>query len=180
MNIILIGFASSGKTTTAKALAKLLNYPHLDLDEQIELMHEKKEGKSLKVRQLFSNCGKEGFTKLEHEALKAIAGAENTIISTGGHAPLCANNQMLLKKLGKIIYLRADSQTIIKRMQNKGFPSSIKGGKQGLLEEIRFRNPVYRAISDIIIESDTLSPEQTAQEIIRICNLESQTKSIRR
>lgn len=166
MNLILIGFASSGKSSTAQALSEKTGWPHLDLDRLIESRYEQNHREQLSCRELFRKLGTRGFTNLEAEALGSLSDLHSTILSTGGRTPLSEKNRKGLKKLGKIVYLKTEFNTIRVRMKEKGFPASIEGGEPGIKEEWRMRHPVYSELADITICNDSLSPEQTAVSII--------------
>lgn len=175
MNIVLIGFASSGKTTAARTLAQLTSLPHVDLDCEIEALFQRDYNKKLTIREIFSKVGKNGFIRLENEAIKGLLVVQSTIISTGGHAPVDPDNRKLLKKLGKIIYLKATPDTILQRMRKKGIPASIKDGEAGLIREWEFRDPIYTEISDLIIENDGSTSLESARKIMDFCSLKETT-----
>ncbi|MFP4013846.1 MAG: shikimate kinase [Chitinispirillaceae bacterium] len=166
MNIILIGFASSGKTSAAQALSDKTGWPHLDLDRLVENRYEKTHREQLSCRELFRKMGARGFTSLETEALGSLSELDSAILSTGGRTPLSEENCRILRKLGKIVYLKTDFRTILLRMKEKGFPASIKGGEAEIETEWKMRHPVYRGLADVTICNDSLSPEETAAGII--------------
>ncbi len=172
MNIILIGFASSGKTTAANTLSQLTSLPHVDLDRAIETLFERDHHRTLTIREIFSEVGKSAFVRLEHQAIQELQGAQFTIISTGGHAPVDPHNRKLLKQLGTIIYLKAAPETILGRMRKKGIPASIKDGEAGLLREWQFRDPIYSELSDLVIENDGSTALESASKIVEFCSLE--------
>ena len=61
--VALTGFMGSGKTSTGRALAELLGWEFIDLDEEIERRHQ------VSIRELFREHGEAGFRKIEHEVL---------------------------------------------------------------------------------------------------------------
>ena len=73
MNVILIGFKASGKTTLGKALARLLNRPFIDTDRLLEQRYQEKTGTRQSFRQIFSLLGDEGFRALESEVLANLS-----------------------------------------------------------------------------------------------------------
>ncbi|KMQ51194.1 Shikimate kinase I [Chitinispirillum alkaliphilum] len=171
MNIILIGFASSGKTTSATVLSEITSIPHIDLDREIESLYGKKNHRKLTIREIFKEIGKEAFILLENETLQNLQGTKSRIISTGGHAPLDPQNRILLRNLGKIVYLKVGPQKLFERMSEKGLPASIRDGKEGLIREWHYRDPIYTKLSDFIIDNELLTPEETAREILCLYTL---------
>ncbi len=172
MNIILIGFASSGKSSTAQALADATGWPHLDLDRVIEERFEQKNSTKITCRELVREQGIDTFTALETEALQSLSSRDSIILSTGGRTPLTPDNRPILEKMGKIVYLKTDIDTILIRMKAKGFPSTIKGGELEIEQEWRRRDPVYAELADLVIRNDVLSPKQTAAAILQKLSLE--------
>ena len=115
MNLILIGYMASGKSTIGNYLAKVLNYSFIDLDNYIE----KKE--NLSVKEIFSQKGEIYFRKLENTALKEIVNNnENYVLSLGGGTPCFYDTMEWLKSKTntKTIYLNVNldvNAAIIKR-----------------------------------------------------------------
>jgi len=105
MNLILIGYMASGKSTIGNYLAKVLNYSFIDLDNYIE----KKE--NLSVKEIFSQKGEIYFRKLENTALKEIVNnKENFVLSLGGGTPCFYDTMEWLKSKTntKTIYLNVN------------------------------------------------------------------------
>lgn len=163
-NIIFIGFASSGKTTTGIALSQCTGLTHIDLDRELESLHQKQTGESLSCREIFRKIGKIAFSGLETEALQNLESAKGVILSTGGQAPMRSENRELLKKFGLVIYLRADLPTTLERMKPKGIPLTLSG--EDMEQQWNLRDTVYTEVADIIIDNSKLDPEATAQFII--------------
>lgn len=153
-NIVLIGFASSGKTFEAKKMSAEKGMAHIDLDVVIEEMYRLLFEEKLSVREIFVEMGADDFKTLETAALiKLICeGTENAVISTGGGTAINPENHDLLKSLGKIIYLTCDIDVIIERMKKaKGFPVSMGGSEAGVREVFAKREPIYREIADEVL-----------------------------
>ncbi|MFP4164465.1 MAG: shikimate kinase [Chitinispirillaceae bacterium] len=166
MNIILIGFASSGKSSAAQSLSEMTGWPHLDLDRLVEDHYEQKRGIKFSCRELFRKLGAESFADMENETLQSLSELDSAILSTGGRTPLSKENRKILKDLGAVVYLKTDISTILVRMKEKGFPSSIKGGEKGIETEWKRRVSVYCDLADFTICNDLLSPKETAASII--------------
>lgn len=112
MQIVLLGYMASGKSTIGKLLSEKLQLPFLDLDNYIS----EKENKS--VPEIFSQNGEIYFRKIEHEYLKEVLeNQQDCIISLGGGTPCYANNMQLIHDKKAIsIYLKASIQTLSERL----------------------------------------------------------------
>ena len=113
MNLILIGYMASGKSTIGNYLAKVLNYSFIDLDNYIE----KKE--NLSVKEIFSQKGEIYFRKLENTALKEIVNnKENYVLSLGGGTPCFYDTMEWLKGKTntKTIYLNVNLNVLTQRL----------------------------------------------------------------
>ena len=111
MRYFIIGFKSSGKTTTGRKLARKLGMAFIDLDDHIEQM----TGRS--VPEIFSTEGETEFRNLEWKALKDVVKRDNIIVSTGGGVPCHCDNMNLMEKYGEIIYLRLNNDTLVSRLE---------------------------------------------------------------
>ena len=78
-NIILIGMAGAGKSTTGVVVAKILAKDFIDGDLVIQHV----TGKPLQT--IINEEGNDGFRKVEEEVLCGI-NVENTVIAPGGSA----------------------------------------------------------------------------------------------
>jgi len=166
MNIVLTGFASSGKSATADALYETAGYRHIDLDRVIEKIYEQRHGNRLSCREIFRAAGADGFSAIESDALRSLSGLDASVLSTGGRTPMNADNHPLLKSFGRIVYLKCSVNTILKRMRKKGAPLSIGNSPEEITAEWNRRDPVYSKLADVIIENDTKTPEETARVIL--------------
>src|SRR5689334_7170930 len=106
-NIILVGLSGSGKTTIGRAAAKLLNWPFIDFDTEIE------HRAHATVPQIFERYGEQHFRTLEQELTRELAGCNGTIMSAGGGWVTNRESVALLRPTGRIIYLRASPELLV-------------------------------------------------------------------
>lgn len=112
-SLVLIGFMGSGKTTLGVKLSYRLRMPVEDTDRLIE----RREGRS--VSEIFADDGEEYFRRLETELLEELAEkAGGRIYSVGGGTPVREENRRLLKRLGRVIYLKASPETVYERIRD--------------------------------------------------------------
>ncbi|MDD5712288.1 MAG: shikimate kinase [Smithellaceae bacterium] len=168
MNIVLIGYRCTGKTSVGKVIAKMNGIPFIDTDEMIE----QAEGTS--IRAMVEKKGWSYFREREREAVTALPKDRDNVIATGGGVVTDRENVCVLKKGGKIVWLVADGRTIAERMRRD--PQSDERrpplGDGGLYEEIASvlaqREPYYRAAADFSIDTDGKDVEVIAREVLAL------------
>jgi shikimate kinase len=109
-NVILTGLPGSGKTTIGRAAAKLLGWPHVDFDTEIE------HRAHASVQQIFARHGEAYFRTLEQSISREFASCTKTIMSTGGGWVTNLESVALLRQTGRIIYLRATPSRLVERL----------------------------------------------------------------
>ncbi len=162
MNIALIGFRGTGKTTLGKKLAKRLNMGFIDLDMGIS----KKEGKT--ITQIFAEIGEKGFRELEKKAVAQAGGMDNMCIACGGGVVLDRGNIDSLKRNSTIILLEARAEKIYLRIRHdRGRPKLTD--KEGI-EEVRHllaeRKKFYDEAASFSFDTSTDSIAESVQKII--------------
>lgn len=164
-NIVLIGMRGSGKTTIAKLLSKKLNKAYLELDNVLV----KKMG--LSIPKIVEKYGWDYFREKESEIVNEIPLEESVIISTGGGAILNPENIKALKTNGVLIYLDTGIKTLSKRVgtdSNRPSLTNKDNLEDELKEVLRKREDIYKKAADLIIKTDSLTAEQTAEKIISL------------
>jgi shikimate kinase len=163
-NIVLIGMPGVGKSTIGVILAKILAYHFLDSD----LVIQEREGKRL--HQIISEVGCDGFLKIEND-VNASLNVERTIIATGGSAVYGKEAMKHLKEIGEVVYLKADYETIKKRLGNlekRGV--ALKSG-QTLKDLYDERTKLYEMYADVTVDEKGLGTEETIGAVLRSLNL---------
>lgn len=161
-NVILTGFMGCGKSTVGVRLSYRLRKPIIDTDKEIE----KREGRT--IPELFRQEGEEYFRRQETMCLERMLETEqDKVISVGGGLPLRAENRELLHRLGTVIYLRAEAETIYERLKNDtGRPLlQCDDPKQRIRELMAERAERYEKAADLIIDVDGKEFDQILDEI---------------
>ncbi len=157
-NLILVGFMGAGKDSVADEIEKKSELKKLSTDDYIEY------GEGLKITEIFKRYGETYFRKLESKALRRIVNLKNIVLATGGGLPVSPENRKLLKKMGKIIYLQAEIETIRKRLKNDNERPLLK--EKNLEFLFSQRKGVYD-FADYIVNTSKNSPSEIAKKIIK-------------
>jgi len=163
MNIVLIGFMGSGKTTVGEALSEKCGREFLDTDALIEA----EEGR--KISEIFAKEGEGHFRTLENATLRSLLESEDKIISTGGGIVTSVDNRKLLKDAGRVVYLRVKPETVVKRLEGDESRPLLKGDdKLSKVENLlSSRKAMYEDAADIIIDVDYLLVEEIVGLIVK-------------
>ena len=164
MNLILCGMMGCGKTTIGREIAARSGKICCDTDEKIVEKHGR-------IADIFARYGEAHFREIETETVRALAQKDDLVIATGGGWVLKEENVELLKKSGKIVYLRAKKETLLIRLQNDGqrpLLQSEKGLSDRLEELLKARAPIYENVADHVVDVDGKTPDEIAAEIIAL------------
>lgn len=112
-NLYLVGLSGTGKSTCGKILSQRLNLTFIDLDKEIT------KTEKTSISNIFKNKGEKYFRKIENNILEKYSKKINCIIATGGGIVENYSNIEIMKKTGKIIWLRASPKEISKRLNSK-------------------------------------------------------------
>jgi len=167
-NIVLIGFMGCGKSSIGRRLAKRLSHEFLDSDD---LIIARAQGTS--ISDLFANEGEEIFRERESAELRELVEAQNIVLATGGGAILREENRALLHRIGRIVWLHADPETLFERAsRNRKRPLlDVENPRSTFNALLESRIPIYAATADIQVDATGLPHEQTVDEIIRVLAL---------
>jgi len=168
MNIILIGYRCTGKTSVGKKISERLRMPFYDTDELVK----NHTGKT--IREIVEEEGWESFRKEEKSVVRGLSSLVDTIIAAGGGAVVDAENKDALKRNGLFLWLTADVRTIVERMKNDRVageqrpPLSSDGLERETSEILKKRTPIYRQLADFTIDTSGKEIDAIADEA---CNL---------
>lgn len=167
MNLVLIGYRGTGKSTVAELLATRLGWEAISTDAQIV------EKAQMNIPDIVARDGWEHFRNLETEVCLALKDRDRLVIDTGGGLILRPDNVKALKPNGLVFWLTAAVTTITRRISDDTQRPALTAGKT-FVEEIREvlteRTPKYQAAADHIIATDDLSPEEIASRILTIAH----------
>lgn len=163
-NIFIIGSMGSGKTSIGKILAKDNSLSFIDTD------HEIIRSTGYSIPDIFEKFGEKHFRGLETKQLKKMASITNHVISTGGGIILEKYNIELMKNLGYIIFLDINIDCQLNRLNNRKNRPLLnnKDLKNNLLSLKKARDPIYKKISNYIIDVSEKEKSEVISEIQKI------------
>ena len=133
----------------------------MDLDDLVV----KKAGKS--IPDIFAQDGEPAFRLLEAQVLRKTVEkyAESTaVLALGGGAVLEPASAALLHEKTVCIYLRATLDTLLARLAGETAGRPLADAS--LADRLASREPIYEKTAHVIIDTDGLSPDEVADEII--------------
>ena len=159
-NVFLIGPMGAGKTTIGRHLATMLHKRFVDVDQEIE----KRTGVSIPV--IFEIEGEDGFRRRESAVIEELTRDTDIVLATGGGAVLLEENRKVLKERGIVAYLQADIETLVERTRrDRNRPLLQTDNPRGKIEELlQQREPIYREIADVIINTGQRAPSSVARD----------------
>lgn len=162
MNVVLIGFMGVGKTSVGEGLAERLEWSFIDTDTLIE------EGHSMSIVEIFAEHGEALFRETEKAVIRRVARRRRCVIATGGGVVLDQENVDLLRKNGLLIHLTLSPGVIYRRIGHLSQRPLLQTDRplETLKTLFRKRETLYRACSDITINRDRLSVDETIDRVV--------------
>ncbi|HVX16166.1 MAG TPA: shikimate kinase [Pirellulales bacterium] len=173
MNLALIGYRGTGKSTVARQLALELGWDWVDADVELELA----AGKSIAA--IFADDGEGHFRDLESQVLVTLVTRPRTVIAAGGGVVLREENRRELGRCGHVVWLRALPATILRRVAADATTVGRRprlttaGGDAEVVRLLAQREPLYRQCAGLEIDTEDKRPAEIAGEIIRQLHLSS-------
>jgi shikimate kinase len=163
-NIALIGFMGTGKTAVGQILAAKLKLKFIETDALIK----EQSGKS--IPQIFAKSGEIGFRELEIAATKKAATEKKTVIACGGGLVLNRINIERLRQNAIIVYLTASPKETLRRISREAGQRpllDVENPLEAIRDMVKFRRPFYERAADITVNTNGMTPEGVANDIIR-------------
>ena len=166
MNLTLIGYRATGKTTLAKLLAGRLGWDWIDADVEIE----RRSGKT--IARIFGEDGEPAFRDLEAQVIADLCRRDRLVLAAGGGAPLRQESRQAMRDNGQVVWLVARPETILARMTGDATTADRRPSltDRGPLDEIigllEAREPIYRESAHLTVDTEGKTPEQLTSEIL--------------
>ncbi|MGC4045146.1 MAG: shikimate kinase [Armatimonas sp.] len=165
-NIVLIGFMGSGKSTVGKLVAELLGWKLVDTDALIVRL----AGCSI-PEQFAAEGGETAFRDRESQIVLGVSAGERQVIATGGGAPLREENAAALRGAGKVVWLTARPDIVVKRTAHRRTARPLLDTEEEpltrVLRMMGERGPVYQRLAELVVDTSDRPPIAVAREIVR-------------
>ncbi|MGY4531684.1 shikimate kinase [Pseudomonas sp. TE3786] len=152
----------AGKSTIGRLLAKELRLSFKDSDKEIE------QRTGANIPWIFDVEGEAGFREREQAVIGELCELDGVVLATGGGAVLRPENRSALRAGGRVVYLHTSVDQQLDRTsrdRNRPLLRTANPGKV-LADLMSIRDPLYREIADVIIETDERPPRMVVQEIL--------------
>jgi|TARA_R110001599_G_scaffold5120_1_gene25715 shikimate kinase len=152
----------AGKSTIGRLLAKELRYPFKDSDREIEA----KTGAD--IPWIFDVEGEEGFRQREEAMIAELVLESGIVMATGGGVVMREANRQALAANGLVVYLRTSvDQQLQRTSKDRQRPLLLNADPERVLRDLMAkRDPLYREIADIIIDTDQRGPKVVVNTIV--------------
>ena len=140
----------------------MLHLSFVDSDDEIE------SRTGVDIPFIFEKEGEEGFRKREAKVIDELSAMDGIVLATGGGAVVNSKNRSHLGARGFVVYLFTTvDQQVARTLKGRERPMLANGDSREILEDLMsFRDPLYREISDLIVETDGRKVKAVANEIL--------------
>ena len=161
-NLFLVGPMGAGKSAVGRQLARLLHLSFVDSDDEIE------SRTGVDIPFIFEKEGEEGFRKREAKVIDELSSKDGIVLATGGGAVINPQNRNCLGARGFVVYLFTSvDQQVARTQRGRERPMLANGDRRKILEDLMtFRDPLYREIADLTVETDGRRVNAVANEIM--------------
>lgn len=165
MNVVLIGYRATGKSTVGRILSRKLKIPFCDTDSLVE------SKMAMPIKEIVALHGWDFFRLKEKETIKNLTQNRSGIIATGGGVVLDQENVNFLKQTGVVIWLDAPVQDIVNRLnkdaQSKAIRPQFTTGNmtEETVDVMNQRLPLYEKSADYKVNTTDKKAVHVAEEI---------------
>ncbi len=170
MNIVLIGYRGSGKTTIGLLLAERLSLRFVDIDHGIMARYDDKS-----VAEIWDEFGEPHYRATECDVTEHAMAQDGQVVALGGGTPMerRAYNAIAAAADTVRIYLKAPAEALHPRIagdeantDNRPSLTALGGGLDEVRHMLEKREPTYETLADHVVDVAEQSPEQAAEQII--------------
>lgn len=161
-NVFLVGPMGAGKSTIGRLLAKELRYPFKDSDREIEALT------GADIPWIFDVEGEEGFRQREEAMIAELVNERGIVLATGGGVVMREANRRALAANGLVVYLRTSIEQQLQRTsKDRQRPLLLNADPERVLRDLMAkRDPLYREIADVVIDTDQRGPKVVVNTIL--------------
>jgi len=161
-SIVLIGMMGAGKSAVGSCLQRRTGLALLDTDEIVSSKF------SMSIPEIFAKHGEDKFREAEAKALRALAMPKQTIIVTGGGVVLRQENVELLRRMGVIVWLDGNEDTLFARASRERSRPLLrtKNPRKTFSQIFDARRSLYAEIADARVDTSVLTDEEISVAIL--------------
>ncbi|MBL9091854.1 MAG: shikimate dehydrogenase [Planctomycetaceae bacterium] len=164
--IALIGYRGTGKSTVARLIAERIGRQQVDADVELE----RRAGKT--IAEIFADDGETAFRELESSVIADLAQRKRIVIAAGGGVILREANRAVLKPLGRVAWLQASAETLLRRIESDQVTAARRpnltpqGGIAEVVELLARREPYYRECATLVVDAENRTAVEVADAIV--------------
>jgi shikimate kinase len=161
-SIVLVGMMGAGKTVIGRRLANVLGLPFRDADAEIELA----AGRT--ISEIFAERGEADFRRGERLVIaRLIRKNPPHVLATGGGAFMNEDTRALLRESAVTVWLRADLEVLLRRVEKKGHRPLLQTDARGVLTRLMEQRQATYAESDVTVDSGANPHAATVEAVLR-------------
>jgi shikimate kinase len=161
--VILVGMMGAGKTTVGREYARRHRMRFVDCDHEIEART------GVKVATIFEIEGEAGFRRRESQLIDELTRESDLVLATGGGAVLDPHNRAMMSERGIVVYLNVPTPVLWERTRHdRNRPLlQVPNPRERIENLYRERDPLYRAVADVIVDGGRGNPSGMVRIIER-------------
>ena len=166
MNLYLVGYRCTGKSSVGRIVSDALGWIFVDMDNELQA----EEGRN--IQQIVQDQGWEYFRKRESNLLQRLGRGSKQVIATGGGVVTNPSNVSRMHSSGKVVWLHGSPNTIAQRMAADNHTGGQRPPLRGRdsvaeIEDILAeRLPLYQQAMHFRVDTDGLSPREVAELVL--------------
>lgn len=162
--VVLVGLMGAGKTAVGNALARRLQVPFTDSDEEIV------KAANMTIAEIFERDGEAFFRGKETQVITRLLQGPPVILSTGGGAFLADANQREISRHGVSVWLDADLDLLWGRVRHKDTRPLLRtSDPYGTLRSLYHQRRPFYARADLVVKADPrYCVDEMAGEVLRV------------
>jgi len=152
----------AGKSAVGRQLARQLHLEFVDSDEEVEMRT------GVDIPFIFEKEGEAGFRKREATVIDDLSQRDGIVLATGGGAIMDPQNRNNLGARGLVVYLHTSvDQQLSRTRKGRDRPLLDNDDPRAVLETLMAaREPLYREIADLTVDTDGRKVRAVVDEII--------------